>query len=86
MTVDFNPLNEEFIICTSVDIRYISIFTGEQKKVLQGISGSGSDISFFFQDINHKRFFIGDEAGDIRNYLANSGKMNDEYLNISDWI
>jgi len=47
ITVDFNPLNEEFIICTTVDIWYISLFTGEQKKVLQGISGSGSDISYF---------------------------------------
>jgi hypothetical protein len=31
--------------------------------------------------VNHKRFFAGDEAGGIRNFLVNTGKINDEYVN-----
>jgi hypothetical protein len=45
INVDFNPINEEFIVCSAVDLRYISIFSGEQTKILTGLSGSNQDIT-----------------------------------------
>jgi len=29
---------------------------------------------------------MGDEGGDVRNYLINSGKMNDEYIKIDGGV
>ena len=82
--VDFNPLYENFMVVTDVDMRYVSIFSGQQTKVFTGMSSTSGEVTAFNLDQNSKRFFVGDENGGLRTILTNSGKVNpeDDFLRV----
>lgn len=73
--VEYNYLNDELVICTRKDLRFLNLETGRIKKIYKGLLRKSDDEITIFKCVEqNKKFIIGDHRGGLTMFHYNTGE------------
>ena len=72
---EYNYLQDELVICTRKDLRFLDLETGRIKKIYKGLLRKDDDEITIFKSVEqNKKFVIGDHRGGLMMFLYNTGE------------
>lgn len=72
---EYNYMQDELIICTRKDLRFLDLETGRIKKIYRGLLRKQDDEITIFKSVEqNKKFVIGDHRGGMAMFLYSSGE------------
>lgn len=73
--MEFSQFNNELVLSTNKDVRFIDIQTGRTKKIYSGLTKKGEDITIFKIVQQNKKFIIGNEKGSVDLFSYTTGNL-----------
>ena len=72
---EYNYLQDELVICTRKDLRFLDLESGRIKKIYKGLLRKSDDEITIFKSVEqNKKFIIGDHRGGLMMFLYNTGE------------
>ena len=76
ISVDFDENEDQIIICTQKDLRFLDRLTGRVIKIYKGLHRNEKSDSSVFKLIQQgKKFILGDDHGKINIYMTSTGEL-----------